>query len=237
MITRNSALTTYVVHAASGATMTTAPTDRAEHDGGDVTPSMLVVFRANGGTGRAVVRQALAAGHRVRAVTRHPDAFPRSEVLPADAGGSPIGDHLQVVSGDATDPASVADAVLSALGTPFTRQPVQLYSASADALIAGMRRHDVRRLAVVSSANAATDGPSQGFAYDHVVDPVVTRVLGRTLYDDMRRMEAAVRASDLDWTIVRPSGLSDTEGSATTGLAARPWSARRPPARTSPTSC
>nr|WP_198664203.1 NAD(P)H-binding protein [Jiangella endophytica] len=37
--------------------------------------------------------------------------------------------------------------------------------------------------------------------------PYVTRVLGRTLYDDMRRVEALVRESDLGWTIVRPSGL------------------------------
>lgn len=28
-----------------------------------------------------------------------------------------------------------------------------------------------------------------------------------TLYDDMRRMETLIRASELDWTIVRPSGL------------------------------
>ncbi|GAA3065178.1 NAD(P)H-binding protein [Streptomyces glomeratus] len=35
----------------------------------------------------------------------------------------------------------------------------------------------------------------------------MTRVLGKTLYDDMRRMEALVRAGDLDWTIIRPGGL------------------------------
>ena len=32
-------------------------------------------------------------------------------------------------------------------------------------------------------------------------------VLGKTMYADMRRMEAAVSASGLDWTIMRPSGL------------------------------
>ena len=31
--------------------------------------------------------------------------------------------------------------------------------------------------------------------------------LGKTLYADMRRMEAMVADSDLAWTIVRPSGL------------------------------
>ncbi|WP_406725741.1 NAD(P)H-binding protein [Streptomyces sp. GD-15H] len=32
-------------------------------------------------------------------------------------------------------------------------------------------------------------------------------MLGKPLYDDMRRMEALVQASDLDWMIVRPTGL------------------------------
>jgi hypothetical protein len=32
-------------------------------------------------------------------------------------------------------------------------------------------------------------------------------VLGKSMYDDLRRMEALVQASDLDWRIVRPSGL------------------------------
>jgi uncharacterized protein YbjT (DUF2867 family) len=36
--------------------------------------------------------------------------------------------------------------------------------------------------------------------------------MGKNLYDDMRRMEALVRASDLDWTIIRPSGLFATDG-------------------------
>ena len=33
------------------------------------------------------------------------------------------------------------------------------------------------------------------------------RVLGKTVYDDMRRLEGIVANSDTDWTVVRPSGL------------------------------
>ena len=33
---------------------------------------------------------------------------------------------------------------------------------------------------------------------------------GRTTYDDMRRMESLVRASDLDWTIIRSCWLFDS---------------------------
>ena len=40
-------------------------------------------------------------------------------------------------------------------------------------------------------------------------EPIITRTIGRTVYDDIRRMEALVRESGLVWTIVRPSGLFD----------------------------
>jgi len=40
-------------------------------------------------------------------------------------------------------------------------------------------------------------------------EPIITRTIGKTVYDDIRRMEALVRDSGLDWTIVRPSGLFD----------------------------
>jgi uncharacterized protein YbjT (DUF2867 family) len=38
---------------------------------------------------------------------------------------------------------------------------------------------------------------------------VISRTIGKTVYDDMRRMENIVRDSGLDWTIVRSSGLFD----------------------------
>ena len=37
------------------------------------------------------------------------------------------------------------------------------------------------------------------------------RTIGKTVYDDVRRMESIVRDSDLDWTIVRPSILFDLD--------------------------
>lgn len=164
----------------------------------------LVVFGANGGTGRAVVEQALGAGHLVTAVTRHPETFGMRE------------ERLEVVRGDATDSSSVAelvrgqDAVLSALGQPYTFAQVRLYSVSARQIIEGMVRSGVSRLVVVSSAAVDTGEGTQGSPiYDLVVEPLLTRVVGRTSYDDMRRMETTIRESDLTWTIVRPPALFD----------------------------
>ncbi|MFG2867816.1 NAD(P)-dependent oxidoreductase [Streptomyces sp. NPDC048338] len=162
----------------------------------------ITIFGANGLTGRLLADQALSAGHHVTAVTRAPDAFPLRH------------DRLRVVGADVLDPAAVdaavagRDAVLSTLGVPAAKEPVHTYSTGTSHIVAAMRRHGLRRLAVVSSSGVDPHPYSDGgVLFNRVLLPYVTRVLGRTLYDDMRRMEALVRASDLDWTIVRPSGL------------------------------
>lgn len=161
----------------------------------------ITVFGANGPTGRLLTAQALAAGHEVAAVTRQPDPFPLRH------------DRLDVVGADVLDPAAVAavvdrDAILSTLGVPAGKEPISTYSRGVGNIVAAMKRHRVRRLAVVSSTGVDPHHYSDGgFLFNRVLLPYVTRVLGRTLYDDMRRMEALVRASDLDWTIVRPNGL------------------------------
>ena len=51
------------------------------------------------------------------------------------------------------------------------------------------------------------------------MQPYVVNKLGKTLYDDMRRMEAIVSASDLAWTIVRPSGLFEAPAVSDYGVA------------------
>lgn len=166
----------------------------------------IVVFGANGPTGRLVVQQAVNEGHHVTAVTRSPETFPLS------AAG------LQVMAGDVFDSATVRravagqDAVLSALGVPYGRGQITTYSVGARAMLDAMAEHEVRRLVCVSSSAVDPDaGPHGGFFFEHVLQPLVAGVLGRTLYDDMKRMEAVLAESSLDWTVLRPSGLFDAD--------------------------
>ncbi|MGK3208475.1 NAD(P)-dependent oxidoreductase [Amycolatopsis sp. MEPSY49] len=162
----------------------------------------IAIFGAAGPTGRLLIDRALAAGHHVTAVTRRPGSIPAHH------------DQLRIVGADVFDPDAVGtavtgqDAVLSALGVPAGKAPITTYSQGTATIITAMRRHDVRRLVVVSSSGVdPRPYPDGGFLFNRVLLPYVTRVLGKTLYDDMRRMEALVRASGLEWTVVRPSGL------------------------------
>ena len=164
----------------------------------------VVVFGANGQTGRLLTRRVLDKGHSAVAVTRHPEDFPFADP------------RLSVAEADARDASSLvdavrgADAVLSTLGVPFSTRPIDTYSVGVRNIVEAMRASGVRRLAVVSSTGAypypnRRDTP---FAL-RMFEPVITRTIGKTTYDDQRRMEEIVRASGLDWTIVRPSGLFD----------------------------
>ncbi|SOB80048.1 Putative NADH-flavin reductase [Sphingomonas guangdongensis] len=165
----------------------------------------LAVFGASGPTGLQVVRQALAAGHDVCAVTRRPEAFPMH-----DPG-------LTVAAADVTDPRAVAratmgaEAVISTYGVPYGRKPISVYSDGARSIVAAMREHGGARLVCVSSTTLAGPLPVESWWWRTIVIPTLRQVVGRTLYDDMARMEAIVRASDLNWTIVRPGGLYDVD--------------------------
>jgi hypothetical protein len=64
-----------------------------------------------------------------------------------------------------------------------------------------------RFVGVTSSVLGPHPEPLGGFVFEKIMQPYVVNKLGRTVYDDMRRMEAIVIDSDLAWTIVRPSGL------------------------------
>lgn len=162
----------------------------------------MAVFGANGPTGRLLTRLALDEGHDVVAFTRHPHGFPIEHP------------RLEVAAGDVRDAGAVAsaitgtDAVLSTLGVPFAKAPITVYSDGVTNIIAGMQAAGVKRLGVVSSSAVSPHPePLGGFVFEKVIHPYIVGKLGKTLYDDMRRMEAIVSASDLAWTIVRPSGL------------------------------
>jgi nucleoside-diphosphate-sugar epimerase len=164
----------------------------------------LVIFGANGQTGRLLTRKALDAGHTTIAVTRRPHDFPFTDAALAVAGAD-------VRDRDAfADVVAGADAVLSTLGVPFSRELVDTYSTGTANIVAAMRIGNVRRLVVVSSTGAYPARGRTGAPIAlRLVEPVITRTVGKTVYDDIRRMEKIVRTSGLDWTIVRPSGLFD----------------------------
>jgi putative NADH-flavin reductase len=159
----------------------------------------LTILGATGGTGQQLVHAAIGAGHEVTAIVRRPDAITES---------SP---QLRVVRGDLLDPQWTgegiegADAVLSALGAT-SRGATTVYSAGTAAVLKAMDNAGVRRILVVSAAPA---GPAQGrLTEEKIIHPILWQFF-RGSYEDMRRMEQTLAASDTDWTVFRPPRLTD----------------------------
>ncbi|NNH70807.1 NAD(P)H-binding protein [Nocardia uniformis] len=176
----------------------------------------IAVFGANGPTGINVIRQAIGRGQQVTAAVRRPDDFPFTDP------------SLRVVRADARDTTSVTravtghDALISVLGGTYTLKPVSIFTEGVGNIMGAMTVAGVKRLVCVSSVCVAgTAAPGETFVFRTLLLPILL-TLGRTAYADMRRMEADVKNSDLDWTIVRASGLFD--GTAITDYTMAPSS-------------
>jgi putative NADH-flavin reductase len=160
----------------------------------------LTVCGATGGTCLKVIEKGLSAGHEVRAVVR--DA---TRLGPPRAG-------LEVVVADVMDPVTIVeavtdrDAVVSAMGSRNGREPTTVCADSSRSIIAAMHEAGTRRLVVVSGTGPFDEGEGPGMRY--ILKPIGRRFL-KHVFADFVAMEKVVRASGLDWTIVRPPRLTD----------------------------
>ncbi|MDW6060550.1 SDR family oxidoreductase [Streptomyces sp. FXJ1.4098] len=165
----------------------------------------ITVFGATGGTGQHLVNQALEAGHHITAVVRNPARLqqadhPRLEVVKAVVKADL--QHLEAI----TEAVKGQDAVVSALG-PRGKDDITVCSDGARAIITAMRATDSRRLIVVTASGHIVDEGDGPFTRS-MVKPMLRRFL-RDGFADFARTDQAVKASGLDWTIMRPPRLTD----------------------------
>ncbi|MEO6950457.1 MAG: NAD(P)H-binding protein [Polyangia bacterium] len=158
----------------------------------------MVVFGATGGTGKSLIERALAAGHDVVAVARQPQAVAAHH------------ERLVVVKGDVlvleTVRAAVrgSDVVISAIGPANNKRPGTLVSDGVANIIAACTAEGVKRF-VFESGIMVGDG--RGLSVMMRIGLAMFRWRNRALCADKRIAEAAIRASALDWVIVRPATL------------------------------
>lgn len=178
----------------------------------------VVVFGATGKTGRTVALDLLAAGHEVTAFARDPAKFSKHTY-----------EGLNLVKGDALDADAVAsavagqDAVVVSLGDSLNpvvlkfgarlgvkrNTPPNICELGTANVIAAMEAASVKRLICVTSYGV-------GDTRDRL--STVFKIWFRALQlgeqlTDKENQEKVVKASDLDWTLIQPVGLTD--GAAT----------------------
>jgi putative NADH-flavin reductase len=159
----------------------------------------ILIVGATRGIGRQLLEQALASGHSVTALVRDPQRLTTQH------------ERLRVIKGDILDAESVAramagqDAVCCTIGVKVPWPPVTVFSEGTRNLLQAMKKTGVRRLICVTGIGAGDSRGHGGFLYDCLVRPV----LFRTVYADKDRQESLIKASEVDWTIVRPGFLTN----------------------------
>ena len=139
----------------------------------------VLVLGATGGTGRQIVTQAHEAGHIVSAFDR------KAELSLA-----------QAVKGQ--------DAVISAIGRGKSFKSQGLIANVANDLLAAMKEAKVRRLIFMSAL-----GVGASYQDSPLPAKIFFTTLLRGIYADKLIGDRLIQASDLDWTIVQPSKLTD----------------------------
>lgn len=159
----------------------------------------VAIFGATGMTGRFVLEEALARGHKVTALVRDPDK------LEVDA------ENLELITGDVLDPDAVEkaiigqDATVAVLGAGMGR--TRLRTDGNRNIVEAMQHQGVRRLVTMSIFGLGDSAKKLPLYWRLLVKPLILR----NAYRDHAGQEAVVAASDLDWTLTRPVSLRDVE--------------------------
>jgi putative NADH-flavin reductase len=152
----------------------------------------ITIFGATGRMGQLLVRQALDAGHVVTAYARTPGKLPFTHANLTIAAGQ-LDDDEAIL--EAVRP---ADAVIEGVGSE---------SAATRRIIAAMDTAGVKRFVVVSTCSVPDPADRPDLKFKALVQLV--RTAAPRAWAEVRSAAEVVRASDLDWTLVRVAKLND----------------------------
>jgi putative NADH-flavin reductase len=159
----------------------------------------LVIFGASGKTGTLLADQALAKGHQVTAFVRRAGALVQQHP------------NLKIIVGNLNDAAKLkeaisgADACISVLGGgSLTKHSPEIISG-IDRIVTLMENEGVKRFIYLSSIGA---GESRYFM-GAVIRFFIADVMLRVPLADHTSNELRLAKSTVNWTVVRPGGLTD----------------------------
>lgn len=159
----------------------------------------ILVFGATGSVGKEIVKQALNHGHLVTAFVRNPNN--------SNLGNS---DNLKLFKGDVTNYNDVEkalqnqDAVLCAIGDGKVGKIRNLGTKN---IVRAMEKSNVKRLVCQTTLGMGESYNNLNFIWKHIM----FGFLLKKAFQDHKLQELHILNSNLDYTIVRPSALTDGE--------------------------
>ena len=155
----------------------------------------IIVFGATGGVGQALVKQAVEKGLELTVFVRTPTKLGTQH------------ERIHVVQGDAFNLEEVAaaiaghDVVVSCLGSSQGMKKSTELQAMTKNIVDGMKRHGVKRIIYTASAGIDKEIPG-------VSGKLVMTMLKNPLIDHRAAVDY-IKANGLNYTIVRPMGLTN----------------------------
>jgi uncharacterized protein YbjT (DUF2867 family) len=154
----------------------------------------ITIFGATGKTGQLLTQLALEEGHEVVVYARNPAKLGIKD------------DWLKIVQGELHNHLAIEEAVkgsqavISLLGPtgPSNGLPI---SKGMQNILRSMKKFGVKRI-IATATPSATD-PQDSFDLKFKLAVLLVRVLISSAHQDIIRTAEAIRATDLDWTIVR----------------------------------
>ncbi len=179
----------------------------------------IAVIGATGATGRKVVERALELGHEVVAVARRPERINPAErlstrqadVLDATSIGKAITDTEVVISCIGPTKASpagtfMAKSIPNAIAANFS--PGTVMSEGTQNIVEACERNGVQHL-VMQSGIGLSDGRELTIG-NRCLLGINRHILSKAI-KDKGIAEHTVQQSNLNWIIVRPTGMTDTD--------------------------
>ena len=165
----------------------------------------VLICGATGNIGRLTVDKALKAGHQVTAFARSPEKLEDRENLHKAQGNLMNAASIEAAMAE-------QDAVITVFGAPLNWSNItsipDVCTVGTRNIISAMKQHEVKRLVCMTGIGAGDSRGHGRFIFDNLILPLL---LGR-IYIDKNRQEREVMQSNLDWTIVRPTELTDESG-------------------------
>lgn len=169
----------------------------------------ILILGATGRTGRILVHEALKRGHRVTVLISHKGALKIKPELVETYEGTPLNRFTLA------DAIQSCDAVLSTLNisrvsdSPWSklRTSKVFLSSSMKHIIEVAAENNIKRIIITTAWGVAETRKDIPFWFRWLIDKSNIRYQ----YQDHERQEVLLKESNLDWTIIRPVGLTDSE--------------------------
>ena len=161
----------------------------------------ILVLGANGAVGQLAIDELLKANHEVKAVVRNASTLSKKHP------------RLTVEQGDPTNAANLEwllagqDAVLSTLGVRKNKRTTLRFDV-ATSLLAGMKKHGVRKLVWLDGAGVGSSKEfmqRSSFLFGRIVMPLFLN----HMYADAAVADELIERSGCDWVIVRPMSFTN----------------------------